>query len=291
MAALPGVEAAVPLGTVPGEVRTVDDGAETWEAAALRVVPADTAALDPDVVSGSLADIDAPDTVAVSSDTAFTSGAGLGETLTIRLGDDVVDATVVAVYSRGMGVGGIITGPATAEAHGLPVMADTVLVDVAAGTDLADATAAITALGATAADPETYITTAMQARRQQQRRRDRAAPAAARGRGGRCGEHAGHDHGGASRRARAAAPHRHHPPPAHGHDHRRGGDHGGDGVGASARWRCVPAVVGVSAGVLDGLPVVDLPSYLIVSAAVVVFALAATALAARRTTRLATAVA
>uniref|UniRef100_UPI0025C1D895 FtsX-like permease family protein n=1 Tax=Cellulomonas sp. TaxID=40001 RepID=UPI0025C1D895 len=72
VAAAPGVEAAVPLGTLPGEVRSVDDGAETWEAAALRVVPADTAALDPDVVKGSLADIDAPDTVAVSSDTAYT---------------------------------------------------------------------------------------------------------------------------------------------------------------------------------------------------------------------------
>jgi putative ABC transport system permease protein len=53
----------------------------------------------------------------------------------------------------------------------------------------------------------------------------------------------------------------------------------------------VPAVVGVSAGLLDGPPVVDVPSYGIVSVAVVVFALVATALAARRTTRVATAVA
>ena len=53
----------------------------------------------------------------------------------------------------------------------------------------------------------------------------------------------------------------------------------------------VPAVIGVSAGVLDGPPVVDVPSYAVVSVAVVVFALVATALAARRTTRLATAIA
>jgi len=290
VAGLPGVEAAVPLGTVLGEVRTVDDGAETWEAAALRVVPADTAALDPDVVSGSLADIDAPDTVAVSSDTAFTSGAGLGETLTIRFGDDVVDATVVAVYSRGMGVGGIITGAATAEAHAVPVMADTVLVDVAAGTDLADATAAITALGATAADPETHISTAMQAPGSNYDVGTAllllllgvvavgAASTLAMTTVARRDELALLHRTGTTRRQLMAM---------------TTVEAAITGVTA---WvvgtvAVLPAVVGVSAAMIDGLPVVDLPSYLIVSAAVVVFALAATALAARRTTRLATAVA
>jgi len=52
----------------------------------------------------------------------------------------------------------------------------------------------------------------------------------------------------------------------------------------------VPAIFGASAGILDGLPVVDLPAYGVVSAAVVVFALVATALAARRTTQVATSV-
>ncbi|WP_243885143.1 FtsX-like permease family protein [Cellulomonas fengjieae] len=289
VAAVPGVEAAIPLATVPGEVRTVDDGAETWEAAAVRVVPADTAAFDPDVVSGSLAEIDDPDTVAVSSDTAFTSGAGLGETLTIRLGEDVVDATVVAVFSRGIGVGGIVTGAATAEAHGLPVTADTLLVDVAAGTDLADATAAITALGATAADPETHISTVLQA---------------------------GGDNevgnallllllavvavGAASTLAMTTVARRDELALLHRTGTTRHQLMAMTTVEATitgvTAWvvgtvAVAPAVVGVSAGLLDGLPVVDLTAYGIVSAAVVAFAVAATFLAARRTTKVATAVA
>src|SRR5690349_16279248 len=71
VAALSGVASAVPLATVPAQVRTDSEGgALGWEATALRVVPAGTTALDPDVVTGSLSGIDAPDTVAVSSDTA-----------------------------------------------------------------------------------------------------------------------------------------------------------------------------------------------------------------------------
>jgi putative ABC transport system permease protein len=289
VASVPGVEAAVPLGTVLGEVRTVDEGAETWEAAALRVVPADTAAFDPDVVSGSLAEIDAPDTVAVSRDTAFTSGAGLGETLTIRLGDDVVDATVVAVFSRGIGVGGIVTGAATAEAHGLPVVADTVLVDVAAGTDLADATAAITALGATAADPETHISTAIQAGGDNEVGNALlllllavvavgAASTLAMTTVARRDELALLHRTGTTRRQLMAM---------------TGVEATITGVTALAvgTVAVAPAVVGVSAGLLDGLPVVDLTAYGIVSAAVVAFAVAATFLAARRTTKVATAVA
>ncbi|MCC2307585.1 FtsX-like permease family protein [Cellulomonas chengniuliangii] len=289
VAAAPGVEAAVPLGTLPGEVRSVDDGAETWEAAALRVVPADTAALDPDVEKGSLADIDAPDTVAVSSDTAYTSGAGLGETLTIRLGDDVVDATVVAVYSRGLGVGGIVTGAATAEAHGLPVMADTLLVDVADGTDVADATAAITALGATAADPRTHITATVQAG----------------------GDNAVGNAllmlllavvavGAASTLAMTTVARRDELALLHRTGTTRRQLLGMTTVEAAitgvTAWvvgtvAVAPAVIGVSAGMLEGLPVVAVPAYVIVSAAVVAFALVATALAARPTTRVATAVA
>jgi len=289
VAAAPGVEAAVPLGTLPGEVRSVDDGAETWEAAALRVVPADTAALDPGVEKGSLADIDAPDTVAVSSDTAYTSGSDLGETLTIRLGDEVVDATVVAVYSRGLGIGGIVTGAATAEAHGFPVVADTLLVDVADGADVADATAAITALGATAADPRSHITATVQAG----------------------GDNAVGNAllmlllavvavGAASTLAMTTVARRDELALLHRTGTTRRQLLGMTTVEAAitgvTAWvvgtvAVAPAVIGVSAGMLEGLPVVAVPAYVIVSAAVVAFALAATALAARPTTRVATAVA
>jgi len=291
VAALPGVAAAVPLATVRGQVRTDgDDGGLSWEETALRVVPADTTALDPDVVEGSIAGVDAPDTVAVSSDTAFQTGAGVGETLTLRLGDDVVDATVVAVFSRGLGVASIITGPATAHAHGLPVVADTVLVDLAEGADLSDTTAAITALGATATDPETYITTAMQS--------------------------AGGENeigtallllllavvavGAASTLAMTTVARREELALLHRTGTTRRQLMAMTTVEAAVTgltaWvlgtiAVVPAVIGVSAGLLDGLPVVDVPSYGIVSLAVVVLALVATTLAARRTTRVATTVA
>ncbi|MBB2925485.1 FtsX-like permease family protein [Cellulomonas cellasea] len=291
VAAVPSVTSAVPLATVPGQLRTDDelDGALAWEATALRVVPAGTTALDPDVVDGSLAGLGAPDTVAVSSDTAFTSGAGLGETLTLRLGEDVVEATVVAVFSRGLGVGSLLTGPATAETHGLPVVADTVLVDLAAGTDAADAAVAIAALGAIAADPETHVATALRSAGGENEIGTAllllllavvavgAASTLAMTTVARRDELALLHRTGTTRRQLLAMT-----------------TVEATITGVTA-WvvgtvAVVPAVVGVSAGVLDGPPVVDLVSYGVVSAAVVVFALAATALAARRTTRLATAV-
>ncbi|WP_243738068.1 FtsX-like permease family protein [Cellulomonas shaoxiangyii] len=291
VAEVPGVAAAVPLGTVPAQLRTdAEGGALGWEATALRVVPAGSTALDPDVVDGSLTGLDAPDTVAVSSDTAFTSGAGLGETLTLRLGEDTVDATVVAVFSRGLGVAGLITGPATAEAHGLPVVADTVLVDLAPGADVADVTAAITALGTTAADPETHVATAMQSAGGENEIGTAllllllavvavgAASTLAMTTVARRDELALLHRTGTTRRQLMAM------------------TTVEAVITGLTAWvvgtvAVVPALIGVSAGVLNGPPVVDVPSYGVVSAAVVVFALVATALAARRTTRLATAVA
>jgi putative ABC transport system permease protein len=227
--------------------------------------------------------------VAVSTDTAFQTGSGLGETLALRLGDDVVDATVVAVYSRGLGVTGLITGPATAQAHGLPVVADTVLVDLAEGASPSHVTSALNALGAAAADPETYITAAMQS--------------------------AGGENdvsvvllllllavvavGAASTLAMTTVARRDELALLHRTGTTRRQLMAMTTVEAAitglTAWVLgtvvvVPAVIGVSAGLLDGPPVVDWSSYGIVSAAVVVFALVATALAARRTTRVATAV-
>lgn len=292
VAAVPGTAAAVPLATVPAQVGTDGDegGAPTWEAAALRVVPAGTGALDPDVVQGSLADVDAVDTVAVSSDTAFQTGAGLGETVTLRLGADVVEATVVAVFSRGLGVAGLITGPATAEAHGLPVVADTVLVDLEAGADRARVVAAIAALDATATDVGTHVRTAM-------------------------GSAGGENEigavllllllavvavGAASTLAMTTAARREELALLHRTGTTRRQLMAMTAVEATITGvtACVlgtvavaPAVVGVGAGVLDGPPVLDAVSYGVVSAAVLALALVGTALAAHRTTRAATAVA
>lgn len=291
VAAAPGVASAVPLATVPADVRTDAEmsGALAWEASAVRVVPGGTTALDPGVVRGSLGDLTAVDTVAVSSDTVFQNGAGLGKTLTLRLGTDVVETTVVAVYSRGLGVGGIITGPATVEAHGLPVVADTVLVDVVPGVDAAGVTAAVGALGGTAVDVGAHVASVIGA---------------------------GGDNeigavllllllavvavGAASTLAMTTAARR----DEMGLLHRTGTTRRQllamttveAAVTGATAWvigtlAVVPAIIGVSAGVVDGPPVVDVPSYVVVSAAAVLFAVVATALAARGTTRVATAVA
>ena len=289
VAAVPGTEAAVPLALLPAEVRGEDDGAVTWEATGLRVLPGDTGALDPDVVEGTLADIEAPDTVAVSTDTARQAGAGLGETVTLRLGEDVVDVTVVAVFTRGLGVAGFITGPATAEAHGLPVVTDTVLVDLSPGADRADVVAEIAALGATATDVETYVSTSS--------------------RSGGDGNEVGNALlmlllavvavGAASTLAMTTMARRDELALLHRTGTTRRQlmamttvEAAVTGVTAAVvgTVAVVPAIFGASAGILDGLPVVDLPAYGVVSAAVVVFALVATALAARRTTQVATSV-
>ena len=290
VADVPGVAAAVPLAAIQGQVRTDPDGGSLgWEPTALRVVPPGTTALDPDVVRGSLADVDAADTVAVSSDMVFLSGTGLGRTLTLRLGEDVVDATVVAVYSRGLGVGDLVTGPATAEAHGLPVVADTVLVDLAPGADAAATTAALTALGTGVTDPGTYAATVASAGGQNETgvallllllavvAVGAAATLGMTTMAPRDELRLLHRTGTTRRQLLAMTT--------------------VEAVitGVTA-WvlgtlAVVPAVVGVSAGVLSGPPVVDLPPYGVVSVAVVLFALVATGLAAGRTTRAATAVA
>ncbi|WP_237728023.1 FtsX-like permease family protein [Cellulomonas sp. APG4] len=297
VAQVPGVAAAVPLATVPAQVRT--DGDEdlafasglAWEAAAVRILPADLAGtLDPDVVAGDLAALGTPDTVAVSSDTAFETGAGVGETLILRLGEDELEATVVAEFSRGMGVAGLVAGPATAEAHGLPVVADTVLVDVAEDAVADDVAGAIGALGATTSDVPGYATTATQS--------------------------AGGENdistallllllvvvavGAASTLALTTASRREELRLLH----RTGTTRRqlmamttvealvtGVTAWALGTVAVVPAVIGVSAGLLDGPPVVDLAQYAVVSLGVVLLALVATTIAANRTTRLATAVA
>lgn len=157
LAEVPGVADAVPLAAVPAQVRSGDDPfgeALSWEDAALRVVPTSSGLFDPGTSEGSLAALDAADTVSISTDAAFQTRAGLGDVLTVRFGDDVVDLSVVAVHSRGLGAGDFLTGAATAAAHGLAAPADTVLVGLVPGGDLTAVTAAVAgALGGSVAAP------------------------------------------------------------------------------------------------------------------------------------------
>lgn len=290
VAQVPGVASVAPLASVPAQVRTDDDAgpgfaeALAWEATALGVVPMGSELFDPGVTAGSLADLAAPNTVAVSSDAMFETGAALGRTLTLRLGDDVVDARVVAEYSRGLGAGGLLTGPATAEAHGLDVHPGSALVDVAAGAGPQQVASALAGLGLAASDVATHVEVALQAGEGENVLSTAlllllvlvavgAATTLALTTSARRDELTLLHRTGTTRRQLTAM---------------TTVESLVTGVTAWAvgTVAVVPAVVGVSAGLLGGgWPVVDLPAYAVASAGVVGLALVATGIASRRTTR------
>lgn len=159
IADLPGVRSATPLGTVAAQVRTDDEmpsalSGLAWEPFQMRVLPdgGPGAAFDPDVTSGSLADLDAADTVAISADSRFDLGKGIGDQVTVKFADgEQTQATIVAVYDRSLGFGGYLVGEATAQAHDPKAGIDTVLVS----TDPGASTAVSDTLGDTGATVQT----------------------------------------------------------------------------------------------------------------------------------------
>ncbi|HJX44973.1 MAG TPA: FtsX-like permease family protein, partial [Geodermatophilus sp.] len=160
LTAVPGVAGVAPLTDVPVEVRTDFEEPDilVWESAALRTVPADvpSSVFDPGVTDGSLAALAAPDTVAISSDAASLIGLGTGDSLAVRYDGAEHALEVVAVYERGLGVGGYLTAPDTAAALGSDATPSTLLV-----TTTDDATTAQTAdrirdLGYTVQSPGQY---------------------------------------------------------------------------------------------------------------------------------------
>nr|WP_237448677.1 FtsX-like permease family protein [Nocardioides flavescens] len=133
LAAAPGVDAVVTVADAPAELQTDADVPDSlgWEATTLRAVdPAvEPALLDPDVTEGSLGDLAGTDTVAISSDTAFDAGRGLGDRLRVRLDGHDATLRVVAVFDRGLGVGGELVSPATLAAHDVTPVVRLALVD------------------------------------------------------------------------------------------------------------------------------------------------------------------
>jgi putative ABC transport system permease protein len=130
LADTPGVTEVVPLADAPAQVNIgVDEGA-VWESTLLRAVPPLVAPdlLDPAVTEGSLKDLQGDDTVAISVDTAFDTGLGVGDSLDVRLdGSTRTGLEVVAVYDRGLGVGPVLVGPHTLTAHGVTPVVHTAL--------------------------------------------------------------------------------------------------------------------------------------------------------------------
>jgi putative ABC transport system permease protein len=163
LTAVPGVAGVAPVTEVPIEVRVDEDDASlpddsVWESTGVLTVPPDVprSVFDPGVTQGSLAALSAPDTVAVSSNTAFELGLGTGDPIDVRYDGAEHRLEVVAVYERGLGVGGYLIAPDTATSLGSDATPSTLLV-----TTTDDATTAQTAdrlrdLGYTVQSPGQY---------------------------------------------------------------------------------------------------------------------------------------
>jgi putative ABC transport system permease protein len=165
LTAVPGVAGVAALSDVPVEVRTVDDGEAdvlVWESANLRTVPADvpSSVFDPDVTDGSLAALSARDTVAISSDAASLIGLGTGDPLVVRYDGAEHALEVVAVYQRGLGVGGYLIAPDTATSLGLDATPSTLLVTTTDGATTAQTADRIRDLGYTVQRPAQYAASA-----------------------------------------------------------------------------------------------------------------------------------
>ncbi|WP_205473341.1 FtsX-like permease family protein [Nocardioides sp. SYSU D00038] len=285
--ALPGLARVVPLTDTPAEVRTDSDDLPdglVWERTSLRAVPADVPrdVLDPGVTEGSLAALAEPGTVAVSSDAAFELGLDLGDAVPVRVEGAEHRLDVVAVYDRGLGLGDYLTDTSTVAALGGAPAATTLLVDA----DDPAATGALRGLELGVATAEGYAASVVSADAALQRLSTVLLLALLVFVG--LGAATALVLSTAGRRAELALLHR---------------------TGATRRqlvrmtlvesvltgllaWvigtaAVVPAVVGVSAGLLGWhLPVVDLPTYALLSGAVLVTSVAATVGAATWAVRL-----
>jgi putative ABC transport system permease protein len=164
LTAVPGVAGVAPLTDVPVEVRTEDEEPDilVWESTTLRTVPADVprSVFDPDVTDGSLAALSARDTVAVSSDAASEIGLDTGDSLTVRYDGDEHALEVVAVYERGLGVGGYLTAPDTAAALGFDATPSALLVTITDDATTAQTADRIRDLGYRVQRPEQYAASA-----------------------------------------------------------------------------------------------------------------------------------
>jgi putative ABC transport system permease protein len=158
---LPGVSAvaASQVGMVQVEVDSA------WEASSVRSIELGEpgALIDPDVSSGDLQALANAGTVAAASDSLMFTGKGLGDQLHVRYPDGTeAQLTVVAIYQRGLGLGGLIVGSEgfePAAAMGAPPM---VLISAESGQH-ESVVAAAAAIGITAVPTQDYVDAVMQA--------------------------------------------------------------------------------------------------------------------------------
>jgi putative ABC transport system permease protein len=90
--------------------------------------------MDLGVVAGEMADLTRDDTIALSSDAASAAGVGIGDAITGHLGDgSEVMATVVALYTRGLGFGDVTMSSDALLAHTTTGLSSYVLVSTQQG--------------------------------------------------------------------------------------------------------------------------------------------------------------
>ncbi|WP_295701720.1 ABC transporter permease [Lapillicoccus sp.] len=164
IAALPGVTASAATGHLAASVRT--DPEVGWEPTTMGTITPGSAIragrtlLDPTVSSGSLRDLDAAGTIAVSRTALLFTGKRVGDTVDVRLGGvDAGAAKIVAVYERGLGFGDYLMGVAAAERGPAAAAFDAVFVDTTASTRVATRQA-LAEMGLTVTDGAGYASVA-----------------------------------------------------------------------------------------------------------------------------------
>lgn len=154
IARTPGVQAANPVARSQAYfTRQSGDTTSTLPYAVQGVDPASTAStMDLRVVSGDIAALTGPDTVALSADAARTAGARVGAVVPLHLGDGTpIAPTLVATYGRGLGFGDVTLPNETVRAHTTSGLDDYVLVRTEPGRQ-AEVDAALTAAGFSTTD-------------------------------------------------------------------------------------------------------------------------------------------
>lgn len=128
-AGLPGVAAAVPMGSTGVLLSTTMLGDTEVEAVGVTVLSGPVAeVLDLGVVEGSLAAFDG-DVVALDQAAARAQGVGAGDRMDVVLGDGTqASAEVVALYDRGLGFGPMVVSADLVDGHTASVLAEQVLV-------------------------------------------------------------------------------------------------------------------------------------------------------------------
>ncbi|HEY0216017.1 MAG TPA: ABC transporter permease [Cellulomonas sp.] len=124
LAQVAGVTAVGGSTALPAEVRVEEEdedlpflSALDWEPTTLRALVG-SGLIDPDVRSGSLDDLVGDRTIAVSSEAVLGTFASVGDEAEVRLaGGEVVTATIVAVYDRGLAFGDYLVAEDFAAAH------------------------------------------------------------------------------------------------------------------------------------------------------------------------------